>query len=84
MSNEPRTTPRPWLVAVDESCVSGERFVAYGSLWLRYDRRGDLAALFKDIRDESGAVGDIKWNKVKRGGRLKMALRLVDAFFEAD
>ena len=56
--------------------------MAFGSLWLPYDRRGDLAALFESHRLASGAVGEVKWTKVKRGGQLKMALRLVDSFFE--
>ncbi len=81
MHRRERPRPRPWLAAVDESCVSGERFLAFGSLWLPYDRRGDLAALFAKLSASTGAVGELKWNKIKRGGRLKMASKLIDAFF---
>lgn len=80
---------RPWLVACDESGTDGARYYGFGSLWLPWDRRGDLVQDLEALGDRHGlslhtADGvrhEFKWNKVKT---QKMAFykAVVDYFFE--
>ncbi len=84
-----RSPRRPWLVACDESGTGGAPYYGFGTLWLPWDRRGDLVkdleALGRQhgvhLHTADGLPHEFKWNKVKRQ-KLSFYLSVVDYFFE--
>ena len=38
-----------WHVACDESGVGGQKFYGFGSLWMKYQRRGDFVVPHGDV-----------------------------------
>lgn len=85
----PHAAARPWLVACDESGTHGARYYGFGTLWLPWDRRGDLVRDLEALGERHGmplhtADGvrhEFKWNKVKEQ-RLDFYKAAVDYFFE--
>ncbi|MCD3180328.1 DUF3800 domain-containing protein, partial [Salmonella enterica subsp. enterica serovar Enteritidis] len=41
-----------WHVACDESGIDGQRFYGFGSLWMKYQRRGDFARIVRELREK--------------------------------
>lgn len=72
---------RPWLVACNQAGVSGESHYGFGTLWIRYDRRGDLHGAFVGIAQEVGCPGGFTWDTVRRGASHRLGQGLVDHFF---
>jgi hypothetical protein len=80
---------RPWLVACDESGTGGASHYGFGTLWLPWDRRGDLVQDLEDIgrqhgvhlQTADGIPHEFKWQKVKRQ-KLSFYSAVVDYFFE--
>ena len=70
-----------WLVACDESGTGGQRFVAYGSLWMPARYADQFAADVQSICARHGYKNEKKWHKVK-GPRLPFWLDLVNYFFD--
>jgi hypothetical protein len=69
------------LVACNQAGVSGERHYGFGTLWMRYDRRGDLAGTFVRMADASGCSQFFTWQTVRRGSSHRLGQRLVEHFF---
>lgn len=71
---------RNYLVYCDESGIDGQVYYGFGSLWLPWERRGDLTGLIKRLRDAYGCHDEIKWTKVTRR-TLPFYKELVTEFF---
>ena len=75
---------RNFIVFCDESGLHGSKHYGFGTLWLPYERRGDLYQLVEKHRRDTGAPpGEIKWMKTKRA-TLKFYKALVDAFIKGE
>lgn len=70
-----------WLVACDESGIDGGRYYGFGSLWLAWERRGDLTGQLGELRDRHGFHEELKWNKANTGKYHGFMLDAVDWFF---
>jgi hypothetical protein len=53
-----------WLISCDESGTGGLPYYGFGSLWMPWQRRGDFAALVRDLRERHHHEHEFKWNKV--------------------
>ncbi|MDU4154995.1 MAG: DUF3800 domain-containing protein [Enterobacteriaceae bacterium] len=71
-----------WHVACDESGIDGQRFYGFGSLWMKYQRRGDFAKLIRDVREKHGYFQEIKWQKANSKKFLPFHLDLIELFFK--
>lgn len=70
-----------WLISCDESGVGGAPFYGFGSLWMRWQRRGDFVAGIRVLREEHDYWDEIKWQKAHGKRHLTFYLDLVDYFF---
>lgn len=75
---------RPWLLACNQAGVSGARHYGFGTLWMRYDRRGDFSSTFTRMAEAVGCSQFFTWDTVRRGPSHRLAQRLVDHFFRAE
>lgn len=57
---------RNYLVYCDESGIDGQVYYGFGSLWLPWERRGDLTGLVQRLRAEHRYNDEIKWTGVNR------------------
>lgn len=64
----------------DESGTHGGSHYGFGSLWVSWDRRGDLSALLDRIRQEHSYDHEVKWSNVTRQS-LAFYKAVVTAFF---
>lgn len=64
--DEPARWMVRWLVSCDESGMHGSKYYGFGTLWMAWQRRGDFAALMRDLCDEHGYDHEVKWQKVKK------------------
>lgn len=48
-----------WHIACDESGIDGQRFYGFGSLWMKYQRRGDFCQLIRELRSKHGFFEEI-------------------------
>lgn len=71
-----------WHVACDESGIDGQRFYGFGSLWMKYQRRGDFAKLIRDVREKHGYFQEIKWQKANSKKYLPFHIDLIELFFK--
>lgn len=69
-----------WHVACDESGIDGQRFYGFGSLWMKYQRRGDFAKLIRDVREKHGFFQEIKWQKANSKKFLPFHTDLIELF----
>lgn len=53
-----------WLISCDESGTGGSPFYGFGSLWMRWQRRGDFAAAIRELRERHRFDFECKWTKV--------------------
>jgi hypothetical protein len=67
--DDPQLIPgyRNYLIFGDESGTGGASHYGFGTLWIPFQRRGDLWRAVQELRDEHGYTSEIKWNKVSRG-----------------
>ena len=81
-SEDPDPIPgyRNYLVYCDESGQSGKVYYGFGSLWLPWERRGDLTGLVSSICKRHNYEHELKWNKVD--ARTEPLYReLIEEFF---
>jgi hypothetical protein len=85
MAHEDDRDPPPgvqrWLISCDESGVHGARFYGFGTLWMGWQRRGDLQAVMREVRDRHRYRSEIKWNDVSNGV-LRFYSDLIETFFK--
>lgn len=91
MATSPRDIPEGdpppgvlrWLVSCDESGVHGARYYGFGTLWMRWQRRGAFAALIDALRAKYRFTQEFKWSKV--GPRyLGFYKDVVEMFFKTN
>ncbi|ASL92279.1 hypothetical protein SMQE32_26660 [Serratia marcescens] len=71
-----------WHVACDESGIDGQRFYGFGSLWMKYQRRGDFARIMRELRDKHRFYEEIKWQKAGSKRYAAFYHDLVELFFK--
>lgn len=72
---------RPWLVACNQAGAVGESHYGFGTLWMRYDRRGDFSGAVVAMREDSGCSQEFEWATIRRGASYRFSQRFVDYFF---
>jgi len=70
-----------WQIACDESGVDGAKYYGFGSLWMKWQRRGDLARDIGEIRKRHNHRDEIKWQKAHSKLYRDFYLELVEYFF---
>ena len=71
-----------WLISCDESGTGGAPYYGFGSLWMKYQRRGDFAAAIRELREEYNYPYEIKWNKANQMKFRNFYKALIKYFFE--
>ncbi|CNI27535.1 Protein of uncharacterised function (DUF3800) [Yersinia frederiksenii] len=71
-----------WHVACDESGIDGQRFYGFGSLWMRYQRRGDFARIIRELREKHNVHDEIKWKKAHSKRNTDFYHDLINTFFK--
>lgn len=71
-----------WHIACDESGIDGQRYYGFGSLWMKYQRRGDFARGIRELREMYGYFDEIKWKKAHSKKYRKFYEDLTDYFFK--
>lgn len=70
-----------WLISCDESGTGGAAYYGFGTLWMRYQRRGDFARLVRALIHKHSYTGEIKWQKAHSKRYVAFYRELVDFFF---
>lgn len=70
-----------WLISCDESGVGGARYYGFGSLWMKWQRRGDFCRDFRERCQQHRYQGECKWNKANNRRYLGFFTDLIDYFF---
>ncbi|WP_437653708.1 DUF3800 domain-containing protein [Sorangium sp. So ce1182] len=84
---EPETDPPPgvlrWLISCDESGVDGSRYYGFGTLWMKWQRRGDFSELIRELRMRHRYDAEIKWTSV-RPRYIAFYRELIELFFRTN
>lgn len=72
---------RRWLIACDESGVHGASHYGFGSLWIKWQRRGDFHRDILDIARRHQFIDEIKWSTASRHYFQPFYKELVEYFF---
>ncbi|TDT01666.1 DUF3800 domain-containing protein [Erwinia rhapontici] len=70
-----------WHVACDESGIDGQRYYGFGSLWMKYQRRGDFARIVRELREKHNYFQEIKWQKANSKKYADFHMDLISLFF---
>lgn len=73
-----------WLVSCDESGTGGARYYGFGSLWMKYQRRGDFVRDMRAIWNEHGYEGECKWTKTNSKKYHAFYRDVIDYFFSRE
>lgn len=71
-----------WHVACDESGIDGQAYYGFGSLWMKYQRRGDFSRSLRQLREKYKYDREIKWKKANDKKHAKFYAELVEFFFK--
>lgn len=71
-----------WLISCDESGTGGAPYYGFGSLWMRYQRRGDFAKAIRELREEYNYPYEIKWQKANQMRFRNFYKALIEYFFK--
>lgn len=71
-----------WHVACDESGIDGQKFYGFGSLWMKYQRRGDFVRIIRELRERHNYFNEIKWKKAHNRRYTNFYEDLIDTFFK--
>ncbi|WP_333002305.1 DUF3800 domain-containing protein [Vibrio coralliilyticus] len=71
-----------WHVACDESGVGGQKYYGFGSLWMKYQRRGDFVQKIRELREKHRYFDEIKWQKAHKKHYAEFYSELIDMFFK--
>lgn len=69
-----------WHVSCDESGTGGQRFYGFGSLWMKYQRRGDFVQMIRELREKHNCTDELKWQKLIRNKMLHSMMMLLKLF----
>jgi|GEM_PF-499509 len=70
-----------WHVACDESGIDGQRYYGFGSLWMKYQRRGDFSRIVRELREKHNYFQEIKWQKANSKKYADFHMELINLFF---
>lgn len=70
-----------WLISCDESGINGSNYYGFGSLWMKWQRRGDFAADIRSLREKHDYYYECKWKKANDKNNVEFFLDVVDYFF---
>ena len=73
---------RRWLISCDESGIHGSPHYGFGSLWMKYQRRGDFVADFWEMVDEYRIRREIKWTNARSMKYMPFYEELIEYFFK--
>ena len=73
---------RSWLIACDESGVHGSPHYGFGSLWLRWQRRGDFLAEYYTLTKKHKFFDECKWSTANRKYFLSFYQDVISYFFQ--
>ncbi|HHF3223368.1 TPA: DUF3800 domain-containing protein, partial [Vibrio diabolicus] len=71
-----------WHVACDESGVDGQKYYGFGSLWMKYQRRGDFVRIIRELREAHKYTNEIKWQKAHKKHYAGFYEDLIETFFK--
>jgi hypothetical protein len=57
---------RNYVIYTDESGVHGAKYYGFGTLWVPWERRGDLQGQLRELRDRHRLSDELKWTKISR------------------
>jgi hypothetical protein len=80
-NSEKSTGTLRWLISCDESGVGGAKYYGFGSLWMKWQRRGDFARDFRDLCERHNYLGECKWNRAHSRRNQSFFFDLVEYFF---
>ena len=72
---------RSWLIACDESGIHDSTHYGFGSLWLKWQRRGDFINDFREMKKLHGMTRECKWTYARSMKYLDFYKELIDYFF---
>lgn len=73
---------RSWLIACDESGIHGSTHYGFGSLWMKWQRRGDFYEYFRDLKDRHRFRDECKWHSAKSERNIDFYEELIEEFFK--
>lgn len=73
---------RSWIIACDESGVHGSAHYGFGSLWMKYQRRGEFLQDFRNICANHYFDRECKWSKAKSLKHQGFYDELIEYFFK--
>ncbi|MDR6982359.1 hypothetical protein J2X32_000977 [Rheinheimera pacifica] len=73
-----------WHIACDESGIDGAPYYGFGTLWMKWQRRGDFSKLVSDLRIKHQYFDEIKWQKAHSKRYQDFYLELIDLFFKRE
>lgn len=71
-----------WHVACDESGIDGQKYYGFGSLWMKYQRRGDFSRIIRELREKHKYFEEIKWQKAHKKHYADFYSDLTETFFK--
>jgi hypothetical protein len=73
-----------WLISCDESGVHGAPYYGFGTLWMKWQRRGDIFDDIREMKARHSFGGEVKWKKAHNKRQLKFHKELVEYFFKKE
>lgn len=73
---------RSWLISCDESGVHGSTHYGFGSLWMKWQRRGDFFDHFREIKERHRFIDECKWKSIHSPRNLPFYEELISYFFQ--
>lgn len=71
-----------WHVGCDESGIDGQIYYGFGSLWMKYQRRGDFTRIIRELREKHHMRDEIKWQKAHSKKYAQFYSALIEMFFK--
>lgn len=71
-----------WHISCDESGTGGQQYYGFGSLWMRWQRRGDFAEDIRKLRERHNYPFEIKWQKAHDKIYHDFYRELIEYFFK--
>ena len=71
-----------WLVACDESGVGGAKYYGFGSLWMKYERRGDFIGDYNKFRQNHDYQSECKWTNANDKRAQEFIKDIIEYFFK--
>src|SRR4051812_20840707 len=80
--DEPQPGKVRWLISCDESGTHGVNYYGFGTLWMKWQRRGDFARDFRELCEKHNYIGECKWTKANSSRNHNFYEDLIAYFFK--